>query len=297
MAEELRAVLRSGRILVGDGGMGTMLIERGVGDALCPELWNLTHPAQVLAVHRAYAKAGSDLMITNTFGCSRFKLAAAGVGEDRQRPLLEAAVKLARQAAGDERWVLGDIGPTGDLLTPLGTLDASEARQDFAFQARIFECSGADGIIIETMMDLNEMQAAVEGVRKGCKLPIIASMTFGTAGDGYRTMFGQSPQTCARVLEELGVDVIGVNCTVGIREMIDIVNTMRNACSLPIMAQPNAGTPELIDGANVYPDTAEEMAAFVGALLNAGTTIVGGCCGTTPDFIRHLRASIPSQPA
>jgi len=282
------------RVLLGDGAMGTMLQQAGLDGGGCGEAWNVDAPEKVTAIQCQYADAGSDCLITNSFGASRFRLSLHG--EDaRDFELNRAAALIARGVMGDDRYVLGDIGPFGGFLEPLGDTTREELLDAFMTQARGLAEGGADSIIIETMTSLEELGCAVEAARKVCSLPVIGSLAFDRIlGGGYRTMMGVAPAQAARAMEAMGVDVVACNCGtgIGILDHAEIVREFRSVTALPIMAQPNAGQPELLDDRVVYHETPDRMAASVSVLVDAGAVVVGGCCGTTPEHIRLFRAAL-----
>lgn len=286
----LQDVLDGRRFLLFDGAMGTMLQRAGLTLAgELPELLNTADPDAITAIHRAYVEAGSQVVTANTFGANRLKLGSALTVEEAYG----AAVRCAR-AAGP-RYVAADIGPTGALLEPLGSLGFDEAYSLFAEQARAAEAAGADLIIIETMTDVIEMKAAVLACKEHSRLPIFATMAFGEDG---RTFLGTAPSAAARLLDALGVDALGINCSLGPRQMIPLVRQMLDVTAKPVVMQANAGLPALVDGGSVYTMSAEEYAQEVRCCLEAGVTVVGGCCGTDPSFIAALAEQLESlEPA
>jgi 5-methyltetrahydrofolate--homocysteine methyltransferase len=248
--------------------------------------WNLLHPDRVKEVHSAYIDAGADAILTNSLLGNRWCLERYGLGE-KVLDLNSAAVKVARAAAGEERYVLGDVGPTAELVHPLGTKKQEEFVE--VFREQVFTLAeGVDGIAIQTMTALEELVAAVRAAKE-TGLPVIASMSFTPdRGKGYRTIFGIGIEQMVRALEEEGADALGTNCgTVGITEMVEIVRQMRALTTLPILAEPNAGRPRIEGEKTVFDHTPQDMAEHVPALVEAGANIIGGCCGTTP---RHIRA-------
>ncbi len=275
-------------LLVGDGAMGTMLLKAGLEQGSCGELWNVERPETVAEIQRQYVDAGSDFILTNTFGGSPPTLAGHGLAE-RTEEINEAGVRAARAAAADYCLVIGDIGPSGALLEPYGDKSFQDLKEDFKRQASGLASGQIDAFIIETMMDINEVRCAFEAVREVSDLPIVISMCFKKAGDSYKTMFGTSAMDAARDMESLGAVVAASNCMVEIQEFIPIVKEMRQGTSLPIMAQPNAGQPRLEGEKAVYETTAEAMMSHVPDLVQAGARILGGCCGTGPEYIRLLR--------
>ena len=275
----LRAALEGRSFLVFDGAMGTMLQASGLEAGELPELLNLEHPDEITAVHRAYVEAGSDVVTTNTFGANARKLeGAASVDE-----VFAAAVRAAR--ASGARYVAADIGPTGALLEPLGTLSFEDAYELFREQAVAAERHGADLVVVETMADLLETKAAVLAVRENTSLPVFATMTFGEDG---RTFLGTTPEIAAVVLSGLGVQAVGINCSLGPDALAPLIERMAPYARCPLMVQANAGLPQIVDGRTVYGVAPEEYAASVARMVEAGVAVVGGCCGTDPDYIRLL---------
>ncbi len=264
-----------------DGAMGTMLQQAGLPAGTPPEKMNLTAPQAVEAVHAAYAAAGADVLTANTFGASRRKL-----GED-PAPCIAAAIAAARRAAGSDRYVALDAGPLGALLEPFGETTFNDA---YAMYAEIVEAgaaAGADLILIETVSDLLEAKAALLAAKERTNLPVFVTMTFGEDG---RTFLGVDPAAAAVTLTSLGADVIGINCSAGPRELRPVLQEFLRHTHLPVMIQPNAGLPRLEDGETVYDVAPEEFARWAAIFLEDGAAILGGCCGTTPDHIRALRA-------
>lgn len=267
-----------------DGAMGTQLQAAGMPAGVSPEIWALEHADVLAGVHKSYLAAGSDAILTCTFGGNRWKLDVAGVDED-VASLNRRLAQIAREAAG-ERIVIGDIGPTGEMVAPLGLRERTEFVEIFTEQATGLADGGADALIVETMHDLTEILAAVEAA-KTTGLPVLASMSFQADADGggYHTIMGIDPAAAAKALAEAGADFVGTNCGVGIEDMIVIVAAMAEVTDLPILAEPNAGMPKLVNGETIFDATAEHMAARLGDLIAAGARIVGGCCGTTPEHI------------
>lgn len=282
--------LQEGKVLIADGANGTMLQKAGLPPGVAPERWNLENPEGVRALHQSYIDAGSDMVLTNTFGGSAIRLRRENL-EDRVVEINKNAAMLARDAAGNEVIVLGDIGPTGELMVPLGNLEYEQAVTAFAQQAAALAQGGVDAFLIETMSDLEEMRAAVEGVRSVTDLPIMASMSFDTKG---RTMMGVKPEKAAKALSAWGVDVIGANCGRTLTETLGAVVKMRE--TLPdslLFAKPNAGLPHATAGELVYDVTPEVMAEYAQRFVDeAGVAIFGGCCGSTPDHIRAIASAL-----
>jgi 5-methyltetrahydrofolate--homocysteine methyltransferase len=289
MMSKLLEALES-RVLVVDGAMGTEMFKLGLGVGESGELWNIDQPDKIVQIQKAYADAGADILISNTFGANRIALEKHKLA-DRAKELIEAGVGLAKEAAGDSRFVLGDIGPTGEFMEPLGVYTREEFVGIFREQAGILAEAGVDGFIIETMTDLNEIKAAIEAC-EGHGLPVIASMSFNVDADGsgFHTMMGVSPKDMAQALKDTGVVAIGANCgSADALEMVRVVEEIKSVCALPVMIEANAGKPRNVDGRTVYDQTPGEMANAVPALVKAGARIIGGCCGTTPDHIQAVR--------
>lgn len=275
-------------ILVADGATGTMLQMAGLPVGAPSELWVLENPEGILNLHRMYRDAGSDVVLTDTFGGTRIKLNKNGLG-DRVTDINRTAAKLAREIMGD-KFVLGDIGPTGELLEPLGPLSFSDAVKAFAEQARALAEGGADAIIVETLSDLNEARAAIEGVKQATTLPVIITMSFDTRG---RTMMGVKPAVMAKELLPLGVTAIGANCGRSLSENLQAIQEMRDAApNALLVAKPNAGLPH-IDGSNtVYDVSPEVVAEYALKFAALGVKILGTCCGSNPDHIRAIAKTL-----
>ena len=283
-------------VLVADGATGTMLQKAGLPAGAAPERWNLENPDAVCALYQAYLDAGADLILTNTFGGTPARLERDNLHEQVHAVNL-AAAQLAREVVGDDSpelaagraLVMGDIGPTGQLLEPLGTLSRADAVSGFAAQAAALAEGGADAILIETMSDLGEATAAIEGVRQVTDLPILVTMSFDTKG---RTMMGVKPEKAAQTLWEMEVAVIGANCGRTLSETLDAVIKMRAAVpEAVLMAKPNAGLPHAEGSDLVYDVTPEIMAEYAQRFVTeADVKIFGGCCGSTPEHIRTVAA-------
>ena len=279
----LRRVFAGEEFLVFDGAMGTMLQEAGLKAGELPELLNFSHPETVTAIHRAYVEAGADVISANTFGANAHKLGDVASVED----VFAAAIACARKSGA--RYVAADIGPIGALLKPLGTMDFDEAYDLFAQQARAAQAAGADLFVVETMTDLLEAKAAVLACLECTELPVVATMTFGEDGC---TFLGASPEICAMTLSALGVQAVGINCSLGPDALAPLLARMAPFARVPLMVQANAGLPRIEGGRTLYDIDAEAYAHAAEALLDAGATIVGGCCGTSPDYIARIRALV-----
>jgi 5-methyltetrahydrofolate--homocysteine methyltransferase len=279
--------VREKKVLIADGGWGTEFVQRGLGPGEAPEAWNLERRADVLAVAYSYVQAGAEIILTNTFGGTRMKLAKGGL-DGKTGEVNQLGARISKEAAGNKSLVFGSIGPTGEFMVPLGRVTAEQMKKDFAEQAMALAKGGADGIVIETMTDLAEAKAALRAVKESTNLPVAVTMTFDKGKKGYATIMGIRPEQSARELEKDGADIVGANCGAGIDHMIEVVGSMRGATGLPIWCKPNAGLPELLGGKTVYRETAEMMAAQIVTLAKAGAKIIGGCCGTTPAHIQAL---------
>jgi len=286
------------RPLLGDGAMGTQLMIAGLEQGNCGELWNIEHPDRVLGIQRRYAEAGSDCILTNTFGGSRIMLNRHGVA-DNIVEINAAAVRIVRDAfaaVGRDGYVIGDIGPFGGLMEPYGEFTEQQVRNAFTEQAKALVDAGADAIIIETQTSLEELGIGIEAATEAGAACIIGSMAYDVTLDGstFRTMMGVDPERAAEFMEEKGAHVVALNC--GTRMDMDrakeAVSRYKAATGLPVMAQPNAGQPKLVNMKVVYDETPEEMVKGVVPLLESGTNILGGCCGSTPDHIRAFRRAM-----
>lgn len=268
-------------ILVFDGAMGTMMQKKGLQAGDLPETLSITNPEMILEIHKEYVAAGSDVVSTNTFQASEYKLKDSGYTVEE---IVSAGVLLAKRSG--TKYVALDIGPCGQLLEPLGTVTFDEAYELFKQQMVIGEKSGADIIIIETMSDIYETKTAILAAKENTSLPVIACLTYQQDG---RTFTGTDPVTGTITLQSLGVDALGLNCSMGPKELLPIVEKILKYSRLPVIVQANAGLPQIIDGETVYEITPVEYAGYVSRMLKAGVKIIGGCCGTTPDFIREIR--------
>ena len=294
MREPFRDWLKD-NIVVFDGAMGTELYARGIFINRCFDELNLSSPDLIRDVHRAYRKAGADVLETNTFGASSVKLRAHGFAA-KAGEINAAGARIAREIAGPDGYVAGSIGPLGIKIEPWGPTSVDEAKEAFREQAGALLDGGVDLFCIETMSDLNEMQQAIRAVRELTDLPIVAQMTLEDDGN---SLYGTEPEVFTARLDEWGADVIGVNCSVGPHAMLSALERMAKATGKPLIAQPNAGTPRNVDGRNIYLCSPEYMGTYAKRFIVTGAKIVGGCCGTTPDHIRHIVKSVrmlrPSQ--
>ena len=281
-----------------DGATGTQLIARGTDVGTCNDYLNISSPGIVSEVHRAYLQAGSDAVITNTFGANKYTLARHGLA-DEVVGINKAGAQIARQAATEQKYVLGDIGPSGDFLEPLGTLKADELRDAFARQAESLLAGGADGLLIETMTALDEVTIAVEAAKSaGAGLPVLASMSFDKAGESFKTMMGIGVEAAAEKLVSLGVEAIGFNCgTASLDEYVELAENLVSAVrklsdEVIVFAEPNAGKPELVEDKALYKVSPDEFAAAAEKIHSTGVSMIGGCCGTSPAHIEAVAKRI-----
>jgi 5-methyltetrahydrofolate--homocysteine methyltransferase len=288
-----KSILELGRerVVLFDGAMGTMLFSYGLPFDEPPELWNLSHPEIVLKIHQRYAWAGSDVLQTNTFGANRIKLRKTG-NEKEMEKLNLSAVEIAKETCPPHKYVAGNIGPSGEFLEPVGKIKLKELKKAFSEQAEVLHSAGVDLFSVETMYDLKEALAAVEGVREASSLPLFVCMTFEKKTKGYFTLMGDEVSSSIKKLEDAGADVVGANCTLGSKDMLGLVAELRKSTDLPIIVQPNAGMPKIVKGKTVYLQKATFFAEDIIKMVKSGANYVGGCCGTTPGFIKMLRIGL-----
>lgn len=292
MVHALIDKLRSHTPVITDGAWGTQLQARGLPIGQAPDLWNLSRPDAVVAVGSAYVAAGSRIILTNTFGGNRIRLADAG-GADRVNEINRAGVLLSRQAAGDDALVFASIGPSGKLL-PAGEISEEELAAVFAEQVKALAAANPDGLVVETMQDLTEALIALAAA-KATGLPVVVSMSFDSGPKRDRTIMGTTPEQAATALCAAGADVVGGNCGRGIEDYADLCARLKSAAGdCAVWVKPNAGLPSVKDGKAVYDTAPEDFASHLPDVLAAGANFVGGCCGTTPDFIRAL-ANLPHE--
>lgn len=280
--------LKTGEVLICDGATGTQLIAMGLKAGEYPEEWNARFPQKVASVHKGYVDAGCDIIITNTFGANRLKLKKAGLGE-KTIEFNKKAVQIAKDSSNGKVYILGDIGPSGELLKPLGTLSQQEAENCFKEQIEILVSCGVDGIIFETFSDLAELKLAIKAA-ENTNLPKVASMTFQKVKDGFRTVMGVKPEEMLKI----NCEIIGSNCTLGSKEMTELAGYFRKIFSKDkiLIMQPNAGMPILKNGKVLYPETPDDFGKFAKSVLSLGVNIIGGCCGTTPEHIKAVKEAI-----
>jgi len=290
--QKIVAALKSGRVLVSDGAWGTFLQKKGMQPGECPELWNIEHAADVEDIGRSYIQAGADMIESDSFGGTSFKLKHFGL-DGRVAEINEAAARISRKAAGPDKWVIASVGPTGQMLA-LGDVTEEQIYDSFKEQVVALAKGGTDALCIETMSAIDEASLAIKAARQHTTCEVICTFTFekNTKGE-YRTMMGVSPADAARELVAAGAHIIGANCGNGMERMIEIVREMRAAApTTPILVHANAGLPKSVNGVDTFPDTPADMANLVPALVKAGANIIGGCCGTTPAHIQAIRQAV-----
>ena len=273
--------------LISDGGIGTYLQNHGLEAGDSPEKLNLTQPTLIRQMASNFFNAGSDMVLTNSFGGNRFMLKKYGIGSQLHEINREAA-GLAHMAAGKNKWVIGSIGPSGEFLEPLGDISHNEMHEAFAEQSQALAEGGADGILLETMTSLDEIKIGIEAVKNSTSLPIFATMTFDKGPRGYFSMMGVTPRQTAMELSNTNIDVLGANCGNGIDQMTEIFEVIIGASSKPVLIHSNAGIPKIVEKKVVYDENPDYMAEYFVSLIQRGAKIVGGCCGVTPKHIESL---------
>lgn len=277
------------KVQVADGAWGTELFKSGLTHGNCPEEWNLSHPQIVRKIAENYLAAGSDIILTNTFGANRFQLERYGLAE-KAREINKTGAALTRQACRDKAVTAASIGPSGKLFL-MGEVSQEELFDAFCEQARGLKEGGAQWIVVETMTDTGEMEIAVRAA-VAAGLPVVASMTYEKTPRGYHTIMGQTPNDAVDAAVKAGASYIGANCGCGIDSYVEIASVLRSLAELPVWIKANAGLPELIGGKTVYSMTADKYASYVKYILEAGACVIGGCCGTSPEYIKKIRAVV-----
>jgi len=275
--------------LIFDGAMGSILISKGITGVEAPELWNLKHPDVIMEIHRAYYDAGSDVASANTYGVSAIKLKKMGVTQSVE-DVNRAGVRIAREVCGKGQYVAGELGSLGDMLEPAGPVSFDEAVDCFAQQAGFLEDEGVDVFLIETIFDINIGLAAIKAVRSVSEKPVFCSLTFKKMKKGFFTIFGNNPEDSMKSLVDAGASAVGANCSMGSQTMIDLAHEIKKSVDVPVIIQPNAGMPKTgKDNVVFYPEDEIFFADSIKKIRELGVEIVGGCCGTTPEYIKRLK--------
>lgn len=273
-------------VVVTDGSWGTQMQARGLTRGENPDSWNLTRPDKVEEVAASYVQAGSDIILTNTFGANRFVLEQYGL-KDKVEEVNKSGVEISRKASGGKSLIFASIGPSGKVMIT-GEVSEKDLAEAFDIQARALASAGADAIVVETMMDLNEMKIALAAA-KSTGLPVVASMVYDSGKNKDRTIYGNTPEQAAEELTAAGADAVGANCGQGIEGFVPICKRLHDSTGLPIWIKPNAGLPEVINGQVSYNTTPDEFAGYIPALVEAGASFIGGCCGTNHEFIKTIK--------
>lgn len=294
MESDIFNIIKERTVLL-DGGMGTELIRYGLEQGGCSESWNAENPDIVKKIHKSYYDAGSDVVLTNSFGGNQIKLDAHGLG-DRCHELNLAAAKIAVNAKAGGKYVAGSMGPTGKFLKPHGEFTEEEFETAYAIQAKALAEGGVDFLLIETQYDLNEALCALRAAKKSSSIPVFVTMTFNINPRGYFTIMGNSVAQCFEELKKNDVQGLGANCTLDSAEMAGLIKIMRDATPLPLIAQANAGQPSVSsDGQIVYSQDIEDYVRYIPQMIENGVNLIGGCCGTNPDYIKRMAKVIRSQ--
>ncbi|MBA7490466.1 Bifunctional homocysteine S-methyltransferase/5,10-methylenetetrahydrofolate reductase [subsurface metagenome] len=276
------------KVVILDGGMGTELISHGLNKGICPEKWNIENKKIVKKIHKSYFEAGADVILTNSFGGNKIMLSSHAL-EDKIYELNFAAAKIAKEIKAEGKFVGGSMGPTGKFLKPNGEFTKEEFEAAYAEQAKALTDGKVDFLLIETQYDLQEALCALKGAKKSSNLPIFVTMTFNRTKKGFFTIMGNSVYQCIKELERLNVPVLGTNCTLDSSDMVDLIKIMRQTTTLPLIAQANAGKPILsTDGQVTYSQDIEDYVRYIPQMINNGANLIGGCCGTNPDYIKRI---------
>lgn len=292
--QNIKERIKNEQILIGDGAMGTILFQKGLEQGDCPESICLKNPKILEEIAKTYFSAGADIVETNTFGGSPLKLADYGL-DNRTEEINKTAVESVRKVVGEKAFVSGSVGPSGKMLKPFGDTEPEDVFQSYKKQVDVLIGAGVDIICIETMIDLNEAVLALEATRSiNREIPIITTMTFNETPRGFFTIMGNDIATVSKKLIENGADIIGSNCGNGIENMIKIAREFKKISSLPIIIQSNAGLPEIKNGTIIYSETPDFFGEKTNELIELGVSIIGGCCGTTPEHIQAIRRTVDS---
>ena len=278
--------------LIFDGAMGSILISKGLTGGEATELWNIKHPEIIMEIHQNYFDAGSDVASANTYGASAIKLKKMGVTQNVEK-INRTGVQIAREACGKDQFVAGELGSLGDMLQPMGPVSFDEAVDCFAQQAGFLEDEGVDLFLIETIFDINIALAAIKAVRSVSEKPVFCSLTFKKMKKGFFTIFGNNPNDSMKSLVDAGASAVGANCSMGSDTMIDLAGEIKKSVDVPIIIMPNAGMPKTTEGNTVfYPEDENFFANNIKKIKELGVEIVGGCCGTTPEYIKKIKEII-----
>ncbi|MEX1299082.1 MAG: homocysteine S-methyltransferase family protein [Desulfotignum sp.] len=281
--------------LLMDGAMGSMLIRHGLAGSEAAESWNIRHPQIIRQVHADYVDAGADVVTANTYGASQHKLKKMGADKDFER-INREGVRLAKSVCSPDRFVAADMGAMGEMLAPAGVVSFEEMKHDFACQAQILDEEGVDLFLVETVFDLNAGLCAVQAIQSVSDKPVFCTLTFKETPKGFFTIFGNSPETSMKTLADQGVAAAGANCSLGSTDMIRLAGQIRKCIDIPVIIQPNAGMPQATTGSQVvYPESDDLFVANMIKIRELGVEIIGGCCGTTPETIRHMHSAIQSS--
>lgn len=284
---KISELVNTGKLLTSDGAWGTYLFKKGLARGNCPEEWNLTHYDDVYDIAKSYVDAGSDIISTNSFGSNLFKLSQYNL-DQKLLEICQISAEISRKAAGEEKYVMASLGPTGKFLI-MGDITSKELYNSFKQQAVAFEKGGADAVCIETFYALDEAEQAISAVKENTSLEIICTFTFDRSDYGFKTLMGVTPQQMAESIILCGADIIGANCGSGFEDMIEIVKKIREVSSkMPILIQANAGLPIIENDQLIYSETPDKIKEIIPRLIDAGANIIGGCCGTTPEHIRVI---------
>ena len=288
---DFNKILEERKILVADGAWGTEMIKMGLSPGDVPELWNLTSRSLVRKVAEKYREAGADVILTNTFGANKLKLKRAGVNESVKN-INRIGVELSKEVAGGSL-VFASIGPTGEFLEPLGSFKEDDFFEIFSEQVEGFVDGEADGVIIETMSDVGEALCALKAVRENSSLPVGVTFSFSMREERFVTMMGAELESIIPSVVEKAPDIVGANCgSVTIEDMVELTKVVGELTSIPVWIKANAGVPCIKGGETIYPQSPEEMAGGVTALIEKGAKVIGGCCGTTPEHVRLIREKV-----
>lgn len=282
-------LLEEKKVIISDGAWGTELMKAGLKDE-CPELWNITHPEEIKKVALSYIQSGAEILLTNTFGGNFLKLKKYRLN-DKIIELNRRGVELSKKVAG-KTLVFASLGSTGEFLEPVGELTEKEMIENFIGQVKGFIEGNADGVVMETMSDINEVRCALKAIRGLSEMPVIVSMTFSKGPKGFATITGITPEKFGEIMEKENVDAIGANCTLSINDFIPLSEILKKSTSFPVWIKPNAGMPQIKNGEVFYLDTPEYMAGYAKDLIEKGAGIIGGCCGTTP---RHIKLMVEER--